>query len=178
MLKFVIKREEYDYKSQEYCLRDMDLPDFDSRFDAEATVSLASSLGIYCGSDDLVVCRIATHRDKAGIDEIPLPGKLMLNFRNTPISTIEMLAEKNKNTALIAAMGLMDKDYIFHHTPCLLFERGYENPCSRREKMLTRLAAYLYEPWEGHYSTEIVSLFTGYDRQITDHLRPILSRFI
>lgn len=139
---------------------------------------MASCLDKYYCSGDLVVCRIAARRDKAGIDEIPLPGKLMLNFRNTPISTIEMLATKNKNTAPIAAMGLMDKDYIFHHIPRLLFERGYENPCSRRENMLTRLAAFLYDPRESYYSTEIVSLFTGYDSRITDHLRPILSRFI
>ena len=178
MLTYTIKRKEYDSGSEEWCLSDTDLPEFDFRYSAEATLSAASCLDKYYCSGDLVVCRIATRRDKAGIDEIPLPGKLMLNFRNTPISTIEMLATKNKNTALIAAMGLMDKDYIFHHIPRLLFERGYENPCSRRENMLTRLAAFLYDPRESYYSTEIVSLFTGSDSQITDHLRPILSRFI
>lgn len=114
--------------------------------------------------------------EQAALDEIPRPGELLTNLLSTPVRTMEELAERDVQTALLVGMGIGSPDYKFRDRPYILFEKPVG--ASSGERVLVQMAAEIYESlWSNDYHF-VYDVIDRFSRPVKDRVRPVLANLV
>ena len=114
--------------------------------------------------------------EQAALDEIPRPGELLTNLLSTPVRTMEELAERDVQTALLIGMGIGSPDYKFRDRPYILFEKPVG--ASSGERVLLQMAAEIYESfWRNDYCF-VYDVIDRFSRPVRDRVRPVLANLV